>query len=329
MSYLVGTHITIGDLEMPFVMEGVIKSSWKNLTDTAVIKLPRKVKVLQNFTEKSISEVIKKGDKVTIKAGYDGELNTEFEGYVSEVVTGVPLTIKCEDEMWMLKQSSNIQASWRNATLKNVIDKIAPGIKTHVLDMELGAFRINEVNSAQVLQELKKMYGLKSYFKNKELYVGFAYPLDTYKKVKHHFQKNIVDRLETLKYRTKEDIKIQLRAISILPDNTKIEIKLGDEDGALRTLHYYNISEQELEQIANREIDDLKYDGFRGSFTGFHLPICHHGDITELQDDLFKERNGSYYIDGVTLRFGYNTGIKRDIELGKLASSEQITAANA
>lgn len=322
--------ITIGSLEIPFAVEGSITSSWKELTDTAQLTIPRNIVVLHEFKKKPLSDVVKVGNEIKIEFGYDGDgdLQTEFEGFVSNVTTGVPIKIECEDKMWLLKQSSNIEKSWRKATLKDVIAEVAEGFETEVADIALGAFRISGVNAAQVLARLKKNYGIKSYFRNGVLHVGFAYPLNKYKKVKYHFQKNIVDRQTTLQYRTKEEIKIQLKAISILPDNTKVEVKLGDSDGAIRTLHYFDLNQQELEEIANREIEELKFDGYRGKFTGFGIPRTEHGDIVELEDGIIVDQNGSYFVDKVVKRFGFNVGLKRDVTLGKKASNTQITEAN-
>jgi hypothetical protein len=318
--FKVSVHITIGKLEIPFVVDGWVKSSWKYQTDTAQIVLPRKITVIENEQKKPIYDVIKRGDKVTIKLGYDNKVETEFKGYVSAVKTGTPLVIDCEDEMWQLKQSKKINASWKDATLEDVIKKIAPNVKYELHDpnMKLGAFRIDDVNSSAALTALKS-YGLKTYFKDEVLHVGFAYGFE-YNKVKYNFQKNVIERGNNLKYENSDDVRIKVTGVSILPTNEKIEVEYGDEDGALRTLHYYNLSKNELEKIIAQDFDLLKYDGFRGSFTGFHLPVVRHGDVAEIESNQYIEHNGSYFVDDVTTVFGYDKGIKRNITLGKKAS---------
>lgn len=316
--FKVSTNIIIGDLTFDFVASGSINSSWKNLTDTAKIVLPKKVMVNTKGEQIAIQDIIKKGDKVQINLGYDGELNTEFMGYVSSVNTGIPTVIECEDDMWQLKQQSNIQASWKNAKLADVVAKVAPNIYSEVLDVELGAFRINDVNAAQVLGSLRE-YGLNAYFRNGILYVGFRYPLTDYSTVNYHFQQNVVHGSNNLSYRKKEDVKIKVKATSILTTNEKIEVELGDPDGALRSLHYYNLSEKELRKTAERDLEGLKLDGLRGSFRSFALPFVQHGDVASITDEYYPDHNGDYFIDSVKTEFGYKTGIKRTIELGRKA----------
>lgn len=51
-----------------------IETSWKSLTDTAEITLPRNVKGFK------VSELLKEGDAVEILLGYDGNLKPEFSG---------------------------------------------------------------------------------------------------------------------------------------------------------------------------------------------------------------------------------------------------------
>lgn len=315
---LVTTNIIIGKLTFDFVMSGSINSSWKNLTDTAKIVLPKKVMVNENGTVRNIQDIVKKGDRVQINLGYDGDLQTEFAGYVSSVSTGIPTVIECEDDMWLLKQKSNIQESWSNAKLKDVIDVVASGVYSEVLDVELGAFRINDVNAAQVLSSLKE-YGLNAYFRNGILYVGFRYPTSDYNTVQYHFQKNVIDDSSSLTYRKEDDVKLKVKATSILKTNEKIEIELGDSDGDIRTLHYYNLSETELRKAAERDLDGLKIEGLKGSFKAFGQPFVQHGDVASLTDEYYPENNGDYFIDSVNTEFGYSVGIKRTIELGKKA----------
>ena len=80
-----------------------IESSWKMLTDSAEIRLPRRIKY---FAGKDLKEMLSAGDQVKIELGYDGDLYTEFEGYISLIGWGVPVTIRCEDEMYKLKRKT-------------------------------------------------------------------------------------------------------------------------------------------------------------------------------------------------------------------------------
>ncbi|MDD3458549.1 MAG: hypothetical protein PHO74_03650, partial [Weeksellaceae bacterium] len=78
-----------------------IESNWRQLTDTAEITLPRNVLF---FEENDLREVFKRGDSVEIKLGYDDVLITEFTGYISQVFANIPILIRCQNEMFKVKQ---------------------------------------------------------------------------------------------------------------------------------------------------------------------------------------------------------------------------------
>ena len=105
-----------------FVLKKVIsvniESSWKYLTDKATIELPRKSIPL--FAENnrtnyySHKEYIKQGDPIKIELGYNGNLEQEFVGYITQIMDGIPVIMKLEDEMYQLKkQAVNIALSNR------------------------------------------------------------------------------------------------------------------------------------------------------------------------------------------------------------------------
>ena len=71
----------------------------ESLTDTCVIKLPKKIK-WQNEAEIPL----KRGDAVSVWLGYNGELELAFTGYIRTVGFKNPVVITCEDEMFRLKQ---------------------------------------------------------------------------------------------------------------------------------------------------------------------------------------------------------------------------------
>ena len=75
------------------------------LTDSAEIVLPRRIKY---FAGKDLKELLSAGDQVKIELGYDSNLYTEFEGYISLIGWGVPVTIRCEDEMYNLKRKTSV-----------------------------------------------------------------------------------------------------------------------------------------------------------------------------------------------------------------------------
>lgn len=317
--FVLKSHITIGALEFDFVIDIKIVKTWKQLTQTAILKFPRNIVVRtsgDDYSNKSLNEVIKKGDAVTIKLGYGANMQTEFTGYVAYLKPNTPIEIQCEDEMWKLKQTT-VKKSWKSVNLKTLVAEIAPDYQVNVLDIELGSFVINEATPAKVLNELKESYGLTSFFKDGVLNVGFPYAVEN-DRIKYHFQGNIREDKINLEYKNADDIKLKVKAISILPSNKKIEVEIGDETGETRTMTYYNIkSESELKKIANAEIDKLKVDGFSGHFGAYGVPYADHGDVAELVDKR-NDKAGDHFIDKVVIDFG-QSGFIRSLYIGKRA----------
>lgn len=321
--FVVSAHITIGNLFFDFVMDGEIDTSWKNLTDRAVLKLPRNISIFSK-PDLLIQDIIKKGDIVKIELGYDGNLQTEFVGYVSTIQLGIPIVIECEDSMYLMKQQK-VSQSWRDAYLVDIIKSILPaGMKYEVLDFKIGAYYAKNATAAIILDDLKTRYGLKPFFRDEVLYVGFAYPTDKWKAVKYDFSLNAKSKNKKLKHVSEGDVKFFVKGISINAAGQKTIIEVGDPSGAERTLHYYNIGEAELKANVENDYKKLQYEGFTGSFHAFAVPFAQHGDIAFIKDDFYPEHKGAYFVDRVKTSFGHGVGIDREIFLGSRASNQEI-----
>lgn len=310
------SKITVNQFVFDYVCEVEVSSSWENLTATAKITLPNKLKFQGRNLASGSQALFKKGDYVKIELGYAGRLiesvNTVFEGYISAIKPESPLVLECEDAMWLLKQSS-ITKSWKSVSVKQLLSEIQP-LVFDCDDITLGQFRVTRVTAAQILDELKDKYGLYSWVRNGKLISGKVGTWLGGNKRKFVFQEDIVS--SELQYLRKEDIKIKVKAISIMPNNTKIEVEFGDTDGELRTLNYYNLSKADLEKVAKKEAERLRYEGYRGSFTSFLLPQVQHGDTVILEDKKFPDRKGSYLVKSVTTTFGQGGG-RQKIEIDR------------
>src|SRR5690606_13393849 len=110
-----------------------------------------------------------------IQLGYNGELQTEFEGYVTAIRPTIPVEVHCEDEAWKLKQTT-VNKSWKQTTLKEVVTYILPDADvSEVQDVTLKPFVIKDISAYKALEKLKEVYGLTAYFRNKKPVVGLAF----------------------------------------------------------------------------------------------------------------------------------------------------------
>jgi hypothetical protein len=69
-----------------------------------------------------------------------------------------------------------------------------------------------------------------------------------------------------------------------------------------------------MKAIADEEIERLRYEGYRGTFTTFGAPRIEHGDVIDLRSDAYPERDGRYLVRAVTTTFGVG-GFRQEVTL--------------
>lgn len=269
-----------------------------------------------------------------------------FAGYITKIMNKTPVTLICEDNMYGAKQTLVENKTWNldgsaytlEKMLKEIVSKSTfPGAKDWKVvvdnfEHKVGKFTTFNVTLAQVLDEFRRNYRFESYFRNNELRCGIIryYPDD---RVTHVFQfghgntGNIIS--DSLVYTRNDDIRIGIKAISInkvelqnvnskgkaRKVHKRLETIVGDKDGELRTIHFWNIETMaELEKQAKIMLPFLKYEGYRGSFKTFALPYVKHGDAVQLVNPKIPEQNGTYLVKQVDPESSTDGG-RQDITL--------------
>lgn len=310
-------EITIDDNVINFVTEVEINSSWKEFTDKAFIKIPKRITKNGEPVFIGQNSLFKRGDKVTIKLGYFPNLETRFDGYIYNIHIDSPVVLECHDEFFKLKENT-LTKSYAKVNLNTLLSDIAGEVEftTNTATAELGQFRISNATPAQVIEELKKTYLLNAFIKGKKLQVGKQYVDELSKEVAITKEVQVIN--DDLTYQKEEDVKIRIKAVSMLPNNQKIEVEVGDVTGEVRTAFFYDLDQATLKETAERELPLFKYTGFRGAFTTFGEPFIEHGDIIEYKSLKFPEYTGKYFADSVKTTFGQG-GFRQIVELGRKA----------
>lgn len=256
-----------GVLIFNFVHTFEILSTWNSLTDDGEIILPKNVYVTDkngrrqplggsNINIGGFSDtppVFLRGDKVKIESGYIyydsrgneiAPLATVFDGYVSEVTSKKPITLKVEDAMFVLKQTPARGLNGKtffpakDYTVEKLVSELfkAAGLPFTVNELtstSVGDFWTNNETIAEVLARFQKDYHFESYFRGNELRVG-SWPyleIDAIASGKKlfKFQQNIIE--DDLEYRRKDDI-----VLSAVVSNT-IQQTTGEttKDGKAKT----------------------------------------------------------------------------------------------
>lgn len=329
--------IQIGEWAFTYGVNVEIEQDISTLTDTCTITVPRKAEWEGKQIALGDDPVLKRGDKVIVKLGYNQQYKTRFIGFVKEVKSGVPVQIICEDSMFRLKQNS-LTLAYKGVSLQQLVADIVPaGIKYKVVSdkpVYIGQWRITKASAAKVLEELKSKYNIYSYFRNittngvteSVLYVGLAYWVDHRKEEVFQFGQNIIDA-KNMVYRRKEDIKLKAKAISWTRDNKKIEVEVGDPEGEQRTVHAYGLTKQQLEVYAAAELERYKYTGYTGDFTTFGEPAVEKGDVVYLVGNKYHPE-GKYLIKKVRIAHGVN-GYRQIITPDSIINDKRASTGTA
>lgn len=296
------------------VNECNIQKSWKNLTQKGTIKLAKKVTWIGSDGFSSTKPLIKRGDTIKIELGYEPNLTTYFEGYITKLGIDNPLVIEFEDSMWKLKQQMIEKYSVKKTTIKALLNDLIKDFEIVAVDAEIGKFSVSNSSVSQVLEYIEKNYGLISYFVDNVLYCGMAYYTgDTAytdgdkvkfasKSVYREVGNSIIDN--ELEYNYPSDVPISVKCISMNSDNTKTETSFGISGGATRTLHFFNKSETEMKKLAKNEVKRLQQDGITGSFKTFGDTQINFGDSVDIYDPQNENIKGSYFVEAVEIYFG-------------------------
>lgn len=319
MSYMMCSRITFPankrrkELIIHMVSSVHVESSWKMLTDTAEIRLPRRIR---NFNAGELKEILSAGDQVKIELGYDGNLFTEFEGYISLIGWGVPITVRCEDEMYNLKRKT-VSYSAKNIKLKKLLSDVAKGYEINTnYDAELGSVRYSSKTVAQIFDDIRKKTNLYCYFIGKTLHCGNVYSEKAQtEKVRIVLEKNAVS--QDLNETSGE---FQVKVVSIGAAGKKLEASAGVEGSEVYNLTYNekgkSIKVEDLKKFAKDFYESLKKQKYRGGVELFGIPVIRHGLTIELKSEVTPEMNGSYYVEKVTKDFSDNATYRQKLELG-------------
>ncbi|MCC8186545.1 MAG: hypothetical protein LIP08_03260 [Bacteroides sp.] len=317
--YALCCKITIGKITFTSVNEVQIRSSIYNPGATALIKVPITAVLKQAGEANTFVETASElhvGDPVEIQLGYDNQLEIEFRGYVKRFNYKKPLEIECEDEFY-LTRSIDCVFSAEETQLETCVRQMLPDIQLgHCTSLKLKNFILQHETGAAFLNKLKKEYGLTVFFDvNRKLYIGKMYEIMGEERVKYRLDYNVI-RSDDLKYKRAEDTKLYVEAICYYKNGEMQKGFIGQEGGEKKTLYYYDVEDAgELKALAQEEHARHVYDGYAGKLQAFLVPYALPGMVADVDDPVYPERAGQYYIESTEVTFG-TRGARRNVEIG-------------
>ena len=295
--------------QVPFVSSVEITRDTEKLTDECKVTLPKRIK-----WDGEAQIPVKRGDSIKVWTGYGEDMELAFAGYVRSVGIKTPIVLTCEDEMFKLKQMACTKKAYKNVNLGTLLkDQGLENVKVFG-EQNLGQFRVTDDTVAALLGRLQDS-GIRSFYRYEDgtpvLYCGVLFERDTQPSQVFATGVNIISD-SSLEQQLAANIRLCIKAVSIMPDNKKIKVEVGDKDGEHRT-HTYNKTESELKAWAEQEIKRLKVDGLTGSFTTFGYRLVDKLDAIGIKID--GNKMGVYQVKKNVIKYGTG-GYRQEITLG-------------
>lgn len=296
--------------QVPFVSSVEITRDTEKLTDECKVTLPKRIK-----WDGEAQIPVKRGDSIKVWTSYGEDIELAFAGYVRSVGLKTPIVLTCEDEMFKLKQMACTKKAYKNVNLETLLkDQGLENVKVFG-EQNLGQFRVTDDTVAALLGRLQDS-GIRSFYRYEDgtpvLYCGVLFERDTQPSQVFATGVNIISD-SSLEQQLAANIRLCIKAVSIMPDNKKIKVEVGDKDGEKRTIHTYNKTESELKAWAEQEIKRLKVDGLTGSFTTFGYRLVDKLDAIGIKID--GNKMGVYQVKKNVIKYGTG-GYRQEITLG-------------
>ena len=330
--FVLNSRITINGISFSGVHEVRTQCSIHSPADSCTIKIPSvgrvKPKTGETGSKQALSTLFKENDPVKVELGYNGKLQTEFEGFVRWLYPGDMLTIECEGYIRPLRLNKNIKGYYKETSVKELLELALKGtdITVDVLgDIPLHNITLDNAGGSDIISEIKKIcQGVITIFfiEPKRLWAGLTYT--TYKNNTDPFG------IGTAKYRIGYNC-LRDNSLKIKNPTEPVQIIFG---GTLATgrristesekkvltnkVHAINNnirSIADLQKIANEMQYQKNYTGFEGSITAFLQPLVRPGYKVHIRDDRYPDSEGDYMAEGVEVVFGMH-GARRIVEVG-------------
>lgn len=333
MSYKVNVNIIISQqartLRALSAFSIRVKKSIHSLVETAMVQLPITARLEKEGTllpSEETAKVFAEGDAVEIQLGHDNTLKTEFKGFINRVNFSDPCTLELEGYSWQLKRKAEAK-SWKSVKVKEVLNLLIAGtgitIHPDTTDVELKPFSIQNENGIQVIESIKKAsdeYLVAYFIDGNQLYVGPENFALRDQVVKYKLGWNTLQD-EELKLRHADDVKVKVNYCWRDKKGKRHHGSAGKSGGI--EINYNDLGrfpDAETAKTKALALSQLKqYEGYEGRVTALLVPYCQPGWKASVLDDQYKEREGGYIVEGVTVILD-GRGDERIVEIGKKIS---------
>ncbi|BDD07516.1 hypothetical protein [Aureibacter tunicatorum] len=299
-----------------------IQSSMHQLGDKCTVRLPKKVKWGKGLVSLDEQDILKKGMEIVVEMGYDSDISERFKGYIRHIHLDDIVELECEDNIkWLEEHTFDSFSLKENANISELVQKILPSNSIPLSKalpipvLSTGKLRIRGCSAQDGIKQISKLFGMKIFFKNGEL--SFHSAASQVNKV-HKIARDKNMASMDAKLITVHDSRKIVELVVTNEQNKGFSLKIGNKGGEVKKIEYQlganNLATASF-SLLNHIINE-QYDGMKGSITLFGLPMVEHGDALELDDYLYPDHNGTYWVESVITTLG-KEGIRQQVELGR------------
>ncbi|MDB0603193.1 hypothetical protein PL373_19080 [Tenacibaculum maritimum] len=287
-------------------------SSVENLADTATIILPEAVmNTVLNFENKLI-----RGSEVIIKMGYDGNLETEFIGYIKEITNNdSSLKILCEDALFLFRIGVGDKELKPTSLAKigqYVIDEIDSSYTLKcTYDINYEKFTIHQATGYDVLKKIQQETKANIFFdtNKKELHIHPPY-IEKGGEVFYSMQKNVEN--SSLEFNNKLDNKVEVTVESTDIKGNVHKVTTGTTGGDKVTFKVGAMDKASIKKIADVAFINRSAPRYEGSFDTWLVPFVKPTYSGRIKDEEYPLKTGWYYVASVVTNLSESGG-KRTI----------------
>jgi len=320
-----GTQVNFGTITNGAIESIETTESVKDMGDSCTIVIPRN---LVNLQGKKLRDILNEGDKAEVYFGYGSDVPLEFSGYIREIGGTSPIELKLDDAFYPLRKNE-VSKSYKQVTLKQFLNDVVPGYQIECPNVQLGKTSVNKETSYQALKEINQIYGFYSFINNGVLHCQYAYDVrgfgsehtyylcDEIVNGQRIYRANIRPGGNNLKYERKDSTNVRVEAVANRADGNKFVYSVGPKtkDAACHKITFpVGVSDAQVKEYADKLFASLNFDGYKGSITGYGTPRIKAGDVLNIIDFEYPERNGKYLVEKVVTKYDEN-GISRQVTI--------------
>jgi hypothetical protein len=294
--------------QLALMSECEVISSVDNLSDTATIVLPEAVmNDVLNFDDK-----ISRGTEVIIRMGYDGDLQTEFVGFIKDITTNdSSLKILCEDALFLFRvgvPDIEMKPTSLTEVAQYLIDNIDSSYTLKCdYDINYEKFTIHQATGYDVLKKLQDETKANIYFDSelKQLHIHPPY-VEKGGEALYSMQYNIENSSLEFKNRLDNKVEVTVESTNIRGEVSKVVS--GTTGGDKVTLKVGAMDNASMERIANAEVLKRSASGYEGSYDGWLLPFVKPTYSIRIKDEDYSNKTGWYYCKSVVTKLSESGG---------------------